>query len=191
MCLPEPFQDTRGLSTRVPETCGGPDRLQDLSRWVVPTSLPPGVNSALLSQGSTENVFEWDCISFWQQHNDSSAMLLYVWTQSHPGQPQEGPSPPCTHEPLLPGPSSTQSTASEPMKTASVLSSMKLNGVHSPSSAPFISKDSQAHNTLHSLVLCHQTMKGLSLAGPVEMPPPPLCSCQTAVLGCAEDIFQF
>lgn len=40
-------------------------------------------------------------------------------------------------------------------KTASVPPSMKLNGVHSPSSAPSISKGSQAHYALYSLVLCH------------------------------------
>lgn len=63
---------------KLPETGGGPDTLQDFSHCVVPTALPPGVNSALFSQGSTENVFEGDCISFWQQGNDSLAMLLYV-----------------------------------------------------------------------------------------------------------------
>ena len=65
-----------------------------------------------------------------------------------------------------------------PMKTASVLPSLKLNRVHSPSSAPFISKDSRAHNTLYSLVLCHWTIKGLLLACFLETPPPLLCSCR-------------
>lgn len=83
------------------------------------------------------------------------SMLLCVWTWSHPEKPQEGPSLPGAHETLLPVPSSTQSTESDPMKTASVLSSVKLNRVHSPSSIPFILRDSQAHNTLYSLVLCH------------------------------------
>ena len=140
---------------------------------------------------TAENIFQEDHISFLKQTSDSLAMLLHACTQSHPEEPQEGPSPLCSHEALLPAPSSTQSPESDPMKKLSVLPSTRLNRVHSPSCAPSISKDSQGHNTLYSLVLCHQTIKSLSLTGPVEMPPPPLCSCQTAVLGCAENISQF
>lgn len=53
----------------------------------------------------------------------------------------EGPSPPLCPQALLPVPSSTQSPETDPMKTVSVLPSMKLNRVHSPS-ATLISKDS-------------------------------------------------
>lgn len=159
--------------------------------WALCTR-PPAVGAPALLLGglcpparqSTENVFHGDHIG-----PGSRAVVPQQCCRGLDSEPPRGARQGrCTHEALPPVPSPTRSTDSKPIKTASVLPSMKLNGAHSPSSAPFISKESRAHNALYSLVLCHQTITALSLACPVEMPPPLWCSCQAAVLGCAGSI---
>lgn len=101
---------TGGLPLKAPITweavCkgNGLGMAHDSSSCVVSTALLLRENSALLSCGSTANVFQGDHISIWQQGSDSLAMLSYVCTQSHPEEPQEGL---CAHEALLPVPSST------------------------------------------------------------------------------------